>query len=150
MYSHLTFAGVPSTGYGQSHYTLRSIFFDQIPPPAVHMHIRRFDVANHVPIGALSSGTSRPQPNGSPTGPTTGVDVPDNEREAFDAWLRDRWTEKDQFMQRFYDTGSFSHSLDKASALDIPLQLRHMREILDAYCFFIPAIIGYAWTKLRR
>ncbi|KAI9462312.1 acyltransferase-domain-containing protein [Lactarius psammicola] len=146
----VAYPGVPSTGYGQSYYTLRSIFFDQIPPPAVHMHIRRFDVAKHVPIGALSNGDSRTQPNGYPHGQTTGVDVPEDEREAFDVWLRNRWSEKDQLMQRFYDTGSFSPSLDKFPALDIPLQLRHKREILDAYCFFVPAIIGYAWTKLSH
>ncbi|KAH9178884.1 acyltransferase-domain-containing protein [Lactarius sanguifluus] len=141
------YPGVPPTGYGQSYYTLRSIFFDQIPPPAVHMHIRRFDVAKHVPIGALPSGASRTQPNGYPQGQTTGIDVSEDEREVFDVWLRNRWFEKDQLMQRFYDTGSFSPSLDKFPALDIPLQLRNKREILDAYCFFIPAIIGYAWTK---
>ena len=126
-HSHSTLVGVPPTGYGQSYYTLRSIFFDRIPPPAVHMHIRRFDVAKHVPIGALS------QPNGSPRGQTIGVDVPEDERNAFDIWLRNRWSEKDQLMQRFYDTGSFSPSLDKSPALDIPLRLRHNREILDAY-----------------
>ncbi len=148
--SHSILVGVPSTGYGQSYYTLRSIFFDQIPPPAVHMHIRRFDVAKHVPIGALPNGASRSQPNGYPHGQTIGVDVPEDEREAFDVWLRNRWSEKDQLMQRFYDTGSFSPSLDKFPAFDIPLQLRHKREILDAYCFFIPAIIGYAWTRLSH
>jgi hypothetical protein len=112
------------------------------------MHIRRFDVAKHVPIGALS-GTSRSQLNGSPHGQTIGVDVPEDEREAFDVWLRDRWSEKDQLLQRFYDTGSFS-SLDKSPALDIPLQLRHKIEILNAYCFFVPAIVGYAWTQICR
>lgn len=144
------YPGVPPTGYGQSYYTLRSIFFDRIPPPAVHMHIRRFDVAKHVPIGALSGGASRSHLNGSPHGQTIGVDVPEGEREAFDVWLRDRWSEKDQLMQRFYDTGSFSPSLDKSPALDIPLRLRHKSEILDAYCFLIPAIVGYAWTKICR
>lgn len=142
------YPGVPPTGYGQSYYTLRSIFCDRIPPPAVHMHIRRFDVAKHVPIGALSGGASRSQLNGSPHGLTIGVDVPEGEREAFDVWLRDRWSEKDQLMQRFYDTGSFSPSLDKSPVLDIPLQLRHKSEVLNAYCFFIPAIVGYAWTKI--
>lgn len=112
------------------------------------MHIRRFDVAKHVPIGALSSSASKP--NGHPQGQPIEVDVPEDERQEFDVWLRNRWTEKDQLMQRFYDTGSFSPSLDKFPALDVPLQLRHTREILDAYCFFIPAIIGYAWTKLCR
>lgn len=135
-------------GYGQSYYTLRSIFFDGIPPPAVHMHIRRFDVATDVPIGKLSSSISGAQHNGSPQ--MLGVDVPEDERQMFDVWLRDRWTEKDQLIQRFHDTGSFSSSLDKHPETSVPLQLKHNREVLDAFCFFIPALIGYAWTQLKH
>ncbi|KAI0308051.1 acyltransferase-domain-containing protein [Multifurca ochricompacta] len=145
----MAYPGVPPMGYGQSYYTLRSIFFDRIPPPAVHMHIRRFDVAKGVPIGNLfpNSGTV---PNGSPHGQTVGVDVPEDERQTFDIWLRNRWIEKDQLMQRLHDTGSFSSSLAKYPEINIPLQLRRNREVLDAFCFFIPAIIGYTWSHLRR
>lgn len=42
-------------GYGQSYYTLRSIFFDGVPPPRIHLHLRLFDVSKEVPIGDLSS-----------------------------------------------------------------------------------------------
>jgi hypothetical protein len=136
-------------GYGQSYYTLRSIFFDGIPPPAVHMHIRRFDVAKDVPIGDISRSISR-TPNNDPLHvQTLGADVPEDEREAFDVWLRDRWTEKDQLMQRFHDAGSFSSSLDKYPEINVPLQLKHKREIFYAFGFFIPAI-GYAWTQFRH
>lgn len=41
--------------YGQSYYTLRSVFMDRVPPPVVHMHLRLFNVATEVPIGDLSS-----------------------------------------------------------------------------------------------
>jgi hypothetical protein len=137
-------------GYGQSYYTLRSIFFDGIPPPAVHVHIRRFDVAKDVPIGDTSRSISR-IPNSDPSYvQMVGADVPEDEREAFDVWLRNRWTEKDQLMQRFHDIGSFSSSLDKYPEINVPLQLRHKREVLDAFGFFIPAIVGYAWTQFQR
>lgn len=132
-------------GYGQSYYTLRSIFFDGIPPPAIHMHIRRFDVAADVPIGNISRSIS-----GIPLGPSHGqVDVPEDERQTFDVWLRDRWVEKDQLIQRFHDTGSFS-PLDKYPEIDVPLKLRHKREVIDVFLFFIPALVGYAWTQLKR
>ena len=137
-------------GYGQSYYTLRSIFFDGIPPPAVHMHIRRFDVAKDVPIGDISRAMSG-TPNNDPSSvQMLGVDVPEDERQAFDVWLRNRWTEKDQLMQRFHDTGSFSSSLDKYPEINLPLQLRHKREVLDSFSFFIPAIVGYAWAQFHR
>ena len=131
-------------GYGQSHYTLRSIFFDGIPPPAIHMHIRRFDVATDVPIGNLSGGKSRT----SPRGEVPGVDAPEHERLAFDVWMRDRWIEKDKLLQRFHDTGTFSSSLDKYPEIDVPLELRRKREALSIFLIFIPAL-GYAWSRLQ-
>jgi hypothetical protein len=137
-------------GYGQSYYTLRSIFFDGIPPPAVHMHIRRFDVAKDVPIGDISRSISGTLHDGLSNGQMLGVDVQEDERQTFDVWLRNRWTEKDQFIQRFHDTGSFSSSLDKYPEIIVPLQLRHRREVLDAFSFFIPAIVGYAWAQFQR
>ncbi|KAI0274899.1 acyltransferase-domain-containing protein [Gloeopeniophorella convolvens] len=144
----MAYPGIPPMGYGQSYYTLRSIFFDRVPPPAVHMHVRRFDVAKDVPIG----DTSRTNPHALPSGRGSALeaDVPESERDAFDVWLRARWVEKDAFMQRFHDTGSFEPAPEKHPELVIPLELRHAREILDAFCFFIPAVMGYAWTQLRR
>jgi hypothetical protein len=125
---------------------------DGIPPPVIHMHIRRFDVAKEVPIGNVSPARSNygALQNGSPHGKTVGVDVPEDERQTFDVWLRDRWTEKDQLMQRFHDTGSFSPSLERHPGTSVPLQLRHQREILDAFFFFIPPIIGFAWAQIRH
>jgi hypothetical protein len=136
-------------GYGQSYYTLRSIFFDGIPPPAIHMHIRRFDVAADVPIGKIPRSIPGTSLDGLPRGDDLGVDVPEDEGQTFDVWLRDRWTEKDQLMQRFHDSGSFS-PLNKYPEINIPLQLKHRREALDVFLFLIPAIVGYAWTRLLR
>ena len=114
------------------------------------MHIRRFDVAKEVPIGNVSQarGNSGALPHDPPLGQT--VQVPEDERQVFDTWLRDRWTEKDQLIQHFHDTGSFSSSLKKYPEIDVPLQLRHKREILDAFCFFIPPIFAFIWAQVRR
>jgi hypothetical protein len=137
-------------GYGQSYYTLRSIFFDGIPPPAVHIHIRRFDVATDVPIGNIPRSIPRNSANGLSRGQILGGDVPEEERQTFDVWLRDRWIEKDKLMQRFHDTGSFSSTLDKYPEIDVPIQLRRRREVLNAYFFVLPALVGYAWAQLHH
>jgi len=42
--------GIPPMKYGQSYYTLQSIFFDGVPPPVIHMHLRVFNVGKDVPI----------------------------------------------------------------------------------------------------
>ncbi|KAI9511751.1 acyltransferase-domain-containing protein [Russula earlei] len=145
----VAYPGVPPMGYGQSYYTLQSIFLDGVPPPAVHMHIRRFDVTTDVPIGNVPRSHSGTPLDGTPRRKALEVDVPEHERQAFDLWLRDRWTEKDQLMQRFHDTGSFS-SRDEYPEIDVPLQLRHKREVLDAFGFFIPVLVRYAWNRLQR
>jgi len=146
----VAYPGVPPMGYGQSYYTLRSTFLDGIYPPTVHMHIRRFDVTTDVPIGHIPRDTSSTLSNGFPHGQILQVDVPEDERLAFDVWLRDRWFEKDKLFQRFHDTGSFSPSLDEYPEIHVPLQLRHKREVLHAFGFFIPALVGYAWNQGRR
>jgi hypothetical protein len=107
------------------------------------MHIRRFDVAVDVPIGNISGGMSRTPALGE----APGVDLPEDERQTFDVWLRDRWIEKDKLIQQFHDTGTFSSSLDKYPEIDVPLELRHKRELFGIF-LFIPAL-GYAWSRLQ-
>ncbi|KAI0778024.1 acyltransferase-domain-containing protein [Trametes elegans] len=143
--------GIPSLEYGQDFYTLRSIFLDGIPPPAVHMHIRKFNVNHEVPIGNVSSSNPSVLPNGSAKSAVE-VDVPETEREAFEVWLRDLWREKDKLMGRFLATGSLDAPTalgDSPVEIEVPLRVRHRYEVLDAFCFFVPAILGWAWSKLR-
>jgi hypothetical protein len=129
-------------GYGQSYYTLRSIFLHGVPPPAIHMHLRIFDVASNVPTGDLSKTNPAVVPNSkSPVE----VDIPEAEKAAFDLWLRELWQEKDQSITRWFEAASFSKT-----SFDIPLKLRSKREILDAFCFFLPAGAGYVWRAIRK
>ncbi|KAA1468636.1 acyltransferase-domain-containing protein [Dentipellis sp. KUC8613] len=141
----VAYPGIPPMGFGQSWYTLRSVFLDRVPPPAVHMHIRRFDVAKDVPIGDVSKSKPDAIPN------STGLEseVPENERETFDLWLRERWQEKDQFMARFHTTGTLASEKEAAKTIVIPLQIRSQTEILGAFCFFIPAAAGFVYSRLR-
>lgn len=148
MCTFLPSAGISPTGYGQSYYTLRSIFLDRVPPPAIHMHIRRFDVAKEVPIGDTSTSNPRACLNDSNESQPIEVDIPEAEREIFELWLRDIWRQKDRLLIKYLDTGSL---VDDAEAqVYIPLKLRHAYEVLDAFCFFMPAAVCWALLKLRR
>ena len=31
----------------------------------------------------------------------------------------------------------------------VPVRLKHSYEVLDAFCFFVPAVVGWAWSKVR-
>ena len=65
--------------YAPEYFTLRSIYFQGRPPKSVNMHWRRFKI----------------------------VDIPYLDHEAFDKWVLDRWKEKDELLEQFYDTGRF-------------------------------------------
>lgn len=152
----VAYPGIPRLGYGQSYYTLRSIFMDRVPPPEVHIHIRLFDVATYVPIGDLSSTNPRKTPsnghvNGAPneynskSAEAVEVDVPEDERLQFDDWLRNLWREKDSKIEEFLGKGYFGSA---APEFDIPLQVRSMVEVLDAFCFCVPGLALYTWSRL--
>jgi lysocardiolipin and lysophospholipid acyltransferase len=146
----VAYPGIPPLGYGQSYYTLRSIFIDRVPPPAVHMHLRLFSVARDVPIGDVSTSN----PSAMPTKPTAApgaqksaveVDVPEAESAKFEEWLRQLWRDKDEDMARYLAQGSFT---TKEKEVAIPMKLRAgRRELLDAICVFVSAALVYFWSK---
>lgn len=141
--------GIPYLGYGQSYYTLRSIFCDGVAPPAVYMHIRKFNVNRDIPIGDISQSNPDVLPNGSAHGAVE-IEIPKAESDAFELWLRDLWREKDRLMSRFLETGHLSAAAESKSGpamVKLPTRLKRSYEILDAFCFFIPAVVGWASSK---
>ncbi|KAF4622983.1 hypothetical protein D9613_001976 [Agrocybe pediades] len=142
---HFCWRCIPPLGFGQDYYTLRSIFFDGVAPPAIHIHLRMFDV-NAVPIGNLA-GTSQSTTPDPKAKRTVEVDIPSDEKDVFDVWLRKLWEEKDDSMDNFFTSQSLAPAA--APSIDIPLRLRRKREILDAFCFFWPASFAYLWGRLR-
>ncbi|KAF8213339.1 acyltransferase-domain-containing protein [Mycena galopus ATCC 62051] len=129
------YPGIPPMGYGQSWYTIRSIFLNGIPPPAIHYHLRLFGM-DDVPIGDMSKTSPKSVPDSNSS--AVEVDIPEQEKAAFDLWLRELWHEKDTSITRWFEECSF----DKTS-FEIPLRLRQTRDILDALGFFPPAVVGY-------
>ncbi|KAL4267625.1 Phospholipid/glycerol acyltransferase domain-containing protein [Pleurotus pulmonarius] len=144
----VVYPGIPPMGYGQTYYTLRSIFMNGVPPPVIHIHLRVFDVQKEVPIGDLSSSNPSALPNPSSRKNTVETDIPEAEKAKFDLWLRNLWREKDLMFDAYHSTKRFA-SGGTTAPVDIPVRLRSSREVWDAFCFFLPMVLAtYVWRKI--
>lgn len=123
----------PPSSYPEDHYSL-SIWWKQLAPPSIHVHIRQYSVAKDVPLGVLDGSDGTPE-----------------EKQAFDEWLRKRWEEKDQLMLDFAENGSFmgGGKSKKGEKVVLPVQLRHWWEYLECFSFFLPILtLAAAWYLL--
>ncbi|KAI1003253.1 hypothetical protein K3495_g4959 [Podosphaera aphanis] len=75
----MAYEGVKRGEYGQDFYTLRTMFLQGQPPPSVNMYWRRFPV-DQIPLDDI---------------------------EKFNLWLRERWLEKDALLEHFLIQGRF-------------------------------------------
>ncbi|KAF8857606.1 acyltransferase-domain-containing protein [Acephala macrosclerotiorum] len=73
----LAYEGVPRGEFGQDLFTLRSMYLQGRPPPSVSMYWRRFAIA----------------------------DIPLDDHITFELWLRERWYEKDAYIEQYLTTG---------------------------------------------
>lgn len=87
----------PAEPYAQDFYSLGSVFGSGVPSPRVHLHLRKYRLAD-VPIGSIREGASAADLDAG---------LSQEERNEFGRWLRRRWDEKDELMDRFYAHGSF-------------------------------------------
>lgn len=167
----LGYPGVPPAGHGQDFYTLRSIFMQGVPPPAIHVHFTLTRItqpvqgdtsANAASVAQVSSAQVDVPPLGANVKP---AESSEDERTAFEQWLRNRWTEKDGQMHRFYTDGDFvggefTKLVKQGEEVDpkqpqgefvvLPAELRSLREIGDAMCWGIPLIVLWnAWKAYR-
>ena len=65
------------------YFTLRSTYLQGRPPTSVNMHWRRFAVS----------------------------EIPLDDQQEFDSWLRELWTKKDQLLEQYYEAGRFPSEL---------------------------------------
>jgi len=114
---------------------------DRIPPPAIHIHLRMFDVASDVPIRSMSAKDTPDD-----------IEFSEEDRSQFDLWLRELWKDKDNLISTFHESETFVPHIKKSShsAVVIPMKLHNKLDILNAFCFGGPALVGYIWAKLTR
>ena len=103
----LAYEGVPEGGYPQDYYTLRSLYFEGRPPSGVHMHWRKFRV-DEIPFR-------------------------DDQKEAFEKWVQDRWMEKDALLDHFYKHGAFPK---EKMAVRVNTDVRLRNTIGDVFSIF--------------
>ena len=109
----MAYPGVPRAGYGQSYYTLRSIFMDGIPPPEVICHVRLFNIQKDVPLRAnraqqqdtgLTLEQRKEAAKATAKNPGS-LEASDEDKKVFDSWLRERWMEKDAMLEAWHEKG---------------------------------------------
>ncbi|KAI5474612.1 lysocardiolipin and lysophospholipid acyltransferase [Pseudohyphozyma bogoriensis] len=108
-------------------------WFKGVGPPAIHVHLRVFDVKKEVPLGVLD-----------------GSDGTEEEKKVFDEWLRERWSEKEGLLEGFVKEGKFPSEVEvvgeKEGKEEIdkdvrwPLKLRTWREHPAAFAYFLPLL----------
>lgn len=137
------YPGIPPAGYGQSWFTLRSVFLDGVAPPAIHIHLRLYQVRRDIPIGDVSSGETIASAE---------------EKKLFESWLVQRWREKDALLSEFYRKGRFFSGDKKpvgstagtgdtketvvadGRGLELPIEVRSWVQLPDAVCWLVPGI----------
>jgi hypothetical protein len=136
------YPGIPPTGYAQDFYTLRSIFFQGIAPPAIHLHLRLYSMSE-IPFGSVSADDSVER----------GAEATAEETAVFERWLVNRWVEKDRLMDGFHKNGNFSHAegVLPTQQVEIPIRIKSLWEVGNALCFLAPVVVYYgfksAWWK---
>ncbi|GAA5909979.1 hypothetical protein JCM6882_008419 [Rhodosporidiobolus microsporus] len=142
----------PSPLFASEYYDIPSVLLFSVPPPELHIHIRTFPVSS-IPLGDLDAQKKDPNADVEPT---------DEERKAFERWLKERWDEKEALLERFRAEGSFVAAPAGAKDDDDeddrrPGELlwrphfRHSCENLYAFSFFIPiAVVALLWGYRGR
>lgn len=127
--------------YPDKYFTLRSTYGQGRPPTSVNMHWRRFAVS----------------------------DIPLDDQKEFDEWLRDRWTEKDELLNQYFETGRFPSALAgtieatdqcsdeqrvaaSAGFVESNVRLHHWSELISIFMVlgslaFLCRILGSMWSK---
>lgn len=151
----IAYPGIPRSGYGQSHYTLRSIFMDAIPPPEVVYHVRLYNVQKDVPLRVgkteaernINMSLSDRKEAAQAAVKEPGLLEPDKEdKRMFDTWLRERWMEKDAWIEDWKQRGEVGPLVPKdrnknIQEITLPLKLRNTVEVMDAFVWFAPLIL---------
>lgn len=130
----VAYGGIPRGEYGQDLYSLRSMYFQGRPPPSVNMYWRRFTVA----------------------------DMPLDDHEKFELWLRERWHEKDLLLEHFVEHGSFptdkaavngaSNGAAKGEAVETEVKLGNWYEVFNIFVMLatfalIANMLARVWNK---
>ncbi|KAI1822747.1 acyltransferase-domain-containing protein [Xylaria intraflava] len=102
----VAYEGIPRGKYGEDYFTLSSTYFQGRPPKSINFYWRRF---------ALD-------------------DIPLENQEDFDKWLRERWYEKDALMEQYVSTGRFpANGAGLKGHIETEVKTQHWWEFIRIY-----------------
>lgn len=120
-------------GYGEEYFTLSGTYFQGRPPKSVNFYWRRFRID----------------------------DIPLDDHDQFDVWLRERWYEKDAVMETYKTTGRFppnvaSHdgpsnldAMDYMDYIETEVRTKYWWEFLRIFVVVgVFALLGNIITKI--
>ncbi|TQN72402.1 putative acyltransferase, partial [Colletotrichum shisoi] len=115
----VAYEGVPRGKFGDQYFSLVSTYIQGRPPRSVNFHWRRFRLA----------------------------DIPLDNAKAFDAWLRERWYEKDALMEEYLSTGRFPASPDiEGGHLETEVRLKTWFEL--GQIFVVVGTAAIIWRMI--
>ena len=107
--------------YGEDFFGLASTYFQGRPPKSVNFYWRKFRVA----------------------------DIPLDDQEKFNIWLREEWYKKDALMEEYMTTGRFPASVGaEKKYIETEVRTRHHWEVLQI--FAVVGICGLIWNNIRK
>lgn len=119
----VAYEGVPRGSYGEQIFTIQSTYFQGRPPRSVNFYWRRFRVA----------------------------DIPLDSDAAFDAWLRDRWYEKDALLDGYLVNGRFPRSaeeLGQGGYVETEVRTKYAGEFTRIYV--VLGVVYLLWRLVAR
>ncbi|KAK5995995.1 putative acyltransferase [Cladobotryum mycophilum] len=117
----VAYEGIPRGKYGEEIFGLSSTYFEGRPPKSVNLYWRRFKLD----------------------------DIPLDDQEKFDTWLREEWYRKDELMEQYMTTGRFPRMAgSKVDFIETEVRTRYPWEILQV--FTVVGICGLMWHNIRK
>ncbi|TEY34114.1 hypothetical protein BOTCAL_0646g00040 [Botryotinia calthae] len=124
----MAYEGVPRGKFGQDYFTLTSSYIEGRPPKSVNLFWRRFKIA----------------------------DIPLDNPEKFEVWLRERWYEKDALMEQYMTTGRFPANVPSEKGtvedfIETEVRPKHWWEVFDIFTVlattgFIANLLAKVWN----
>lgn len=112
--------GIPKGTYGEDFFTLRNMYLRGLCPKRVQMHWRRFHIA----------------------------DIPYQDKDTFEAWLLERWREKDAMLEKYEATGSFTN--DEVVLPEVPMKLESNLQVFQIFSVQLNVLLigNLVWRHL--
>ncbi|KAI1171759.1 acyltransferase-domain-containing protein [Nemania sp. FL0916] len=102
----VAYEGIPRGHFGENYFTLSSTFFQGRPPKSINFYWRRFALA----------------------------DIPLENQEDFDVWLRERWYEKDALLEQYLSTGRFpANGAGPDAHIETEVKTQHWWDFIKIY-----------------